>query len=280
VGVGRSARGVGLPGAPEVGWSVLVRDLASGADLIDVESGLVLPTASVGKVLLLIEVAEQLTSGGLAADELLERSSVAAVADSGVWQHLSAPTLSVADACLLVAAVSDNLATNVLLDRVGLAAVHARTTALGVRDTALLDLVRDERGPDNAPCLSVGSAREWVDVLAALRAGSRVSAPAGRLVLGWLAASVDLSLVADPLGLDPLAHAPSEASGGGIRLWNKTGCDLGTSADIGLVSGPAGTVGYAAIAHWDEAAHPGLRADVRAGMREVGETIARRVRGD
>ena len=40
--------------------------------------------------------------------------------DSGIWQHLQAPSLPVADLATLVGATSDNLATNVLLRQVGL----------------------------------------------------------------------------------------------------------------------------------------------------------------
>ena len=99
------------------------------------------PVASVGKLLLLGHVATLLDRGALDPAEQLARESTEFVADSGLWQHLDAPSLSVLDCCRLVAAVSDNLATNVLFTRVGVDAVRAYTDALGVAPYELLDLI-------------------------------------------------------------------------------------------------------------------------------------------
>src|SRR6195952_5909932 len=88
----------------------------------------------------------------------MDRAVVTRAADMGLWQHLQVPTLPVADLAILVGATSDNLATNVLLRRVGIDAVRARGEALGLSRTFLLDSVRDYRGPDDAPHFSVGSA--------------------------------------------------------------------------------------------------------------------------
>lgn len=74
--------------------------------------------------------------------------------DSGLWRHLHAGSLPLADVATLVGATSDNLATNVLLREVGLESVRARTEQLSLLRTALLDLVRDSRGPDDAPRVS------------------------------------------------------------------------------------------------------------------------------
>ncbi len=71
------------------------------------------------------------------------------VADSGLWQHLRVEDLSVDDLCVLIASVSDNVATNVVLNKVGLPALRTLAESLGLVHTALLDYVRDHRGPDN-----------------------------------------------------------------------------------------------------------------------------------
>ena len=137
---------------------------------------------------------------------ILDRDRATAVGDSGIWQHLQAPSLPVADLAALVGATSDNLATNVLLRRVGLDAVRARTESLGLTRTALLDLVRDHRGPDDAPQLSVGSARELTWLFATLARGEIVSTRSSQRVIGWLSLNTDLSMVASAFGLDPLSH--------------------------------------------------------------------------
>lgn len=85
---------------------------------------LVLPTASIGKVFLLIEAARAIRAGQVSPDELLRRAEFDLVGDSGLWQHLAVETLPLSDVARLVGGLSDNLATNVLLARLGLSAVQ------------------------------------------------------------------------------------------------------------------------------------------------------------
>ena len=92
-------------GPPGVGWGLCVRDTASGKVLAAVDADRVLATASVGKVLLLIEVALRFEAGTLDPLEPLTRTAGDAVADSGLWQHLRSDTLPAADAAALVGAL-------------------------------------------------------------------------------------------------------------------------------------------------------------------------------
>ena len=250
-----------LADTPDVQWSVRAVDVATGRELCSHDAAVVLPTASVGKVLLLVETARQVEAGELDPAQPLPRLAEDAVQDSGIWQLLAADRLCVDDLAHLVGIVSDNLATNVLLRRVGLDRVQRTADHLGLRHTRLNDRVRDQRGPGDPWTLSEGSASEWVDLLTRLDADAVVNTGVSRRVRSWLRAGADLSMVAQPLGLDPLAHADGDR---GMRLWHKTGTDDGTRADVGLLSGPDGTVAYAAIARWDPAG-PDRRMPVLAG---------------
>lgn len=222
--------------------SARATDLVSGRVLFSVDDHVAMPVASVGKVLLLIEVAARLTGADSPGFEILDRKSVDAVGDSGIWQHLQAPALPVADVAALVGATSDNLATNVLLRHVGLEAVRARTDSLGLTRTALLDLVRDVRGPDDAPQLSVGSASELTWLFAALARGEIVNKATSSRVIGWLSLNTDFSMVASAFGLDPLAHRNTDH---GVLLVNKTGTDDGIRSEVGVLRGPRAGVVYA-----------------------------------
>jgi beta-lactamase class A len=205
-------------------------------------------------------LARQLEAGELAARERLARTPADAVADSGLWQHLAEEALTVGDLATLVGAVSDNLAANVLLRRVGLERVQAATRALGLEAGALHDRIRDERTAEHPPALASGSAAELSAFLPGL------DGPVGDRVLGWLAAGTDLSMVASGLGLDPLAHVEPDR---GLRLRHKTGTDAGVRADVGLLDGPAGGVAYAVLARFDDA----RRDAVLGAMRAVGEAL-------
>lgn len=222
--------------------SACIIDVRTGRAVLSIDDRIVLPTASVGTILLLLEVSARLTARNPSAHGIVDREPLAPVGDAGLWRHLQVPALPVADLAALVGAASDNLATNALLDRIGLDAVRERAEAVGLTRTALLDLVRDNRGPDDAPQLSVGSTGELAGLMAGLTRGEVVDSATSRRVLGWLALNADLSLVASAFGLDPLAHHLTDHD---LRLVNKTGTDAGVRADVGVLRGPRASVAYA-----------------------------------
>ncbi|GAA1499529.1 serine hydrolase [Dactylosporangium maewongense] len=232
-----------------ISWSVCVRD-SGGQVVYDHRPDTVLSTASVGKLLLLIEVAR-----ALPLDLPCDRRDVEPVADSGLWQHLRTDVLPAHDLAVLVASVSDNLATNVLLHHVGLERVAALGHELGLASTALHDMVRDVRTAAHPPRLSSGTAAELSLLLHRLP-----GIDGGERVLDWMRTSADLSMVASAFALDPLSHD-------GLVLRNKTGTDDGVRADVGVVNGCA----YAVLANWppDEA----TVGEVLATMRELGDGI-------
>lgn len=256
-------------------WSFCVLD--SEGQVVDEEApDTVQPTASVGKVFLLCEVAERLGDGRLDPHARVRRDPQVAVADSGLWQHLAHDSLPLVDACLLVAAVSDNWATNVLLETVGLDAVAARAEALGCARSGLHDRVRDVRAADDPPALSSGTARELAEVARRIHVSARggevggISGEAARLVEGWLVTGVDLSMVAAPFRLDPLAHAE-----GRVRLWSKTGRDTGIRADMGVAWTGTDAMAYAAIATWEPGEDRGEEAFTR--MHALGSALSSRL---
>jgi beta-lactamase class A len=249
--------------------SASVLDLDTGKTLVAIDERIVLPTASIGKILLLVEVSARLTDRDFSGYGILDKTPRDSIGDSGVWQHLQAPSLPVADLATLVGATSDNLATNVLLRQVGLDAVRARTESVGLLRTALLDLVRDSRGPDDAPQLSVGSTAELSWLFAALARGEIVDALTSSRVLGWLSLNADLSLVASAFGLDPLSHRGTDH---GLLLVNKTGSDVGVRAEAGVLRGPRTAVAYAVSVQFnDDGIAPRLR--VLDALRTVGLDI-------
>ncbi len=241
-------------------------DLHSGATLLAIDDRIVLPTASIGKILLLIEVSARLTAQDFSGFGILDKTPRDAVGDSGVWQHLQAPSLPVSDLAALVGASSDNLATNVLLRQVGLSAVRARTESLGLMRTALLDLVRDSRGPDDAPQLSVGSAAELSWLFGALARNEIVDATTSQRVMGWLSLNCDLSMVDSAFGLDTLSHRNADHE---TLLVNKTGTDAGVRSEAGALRGSSRAVSYAVSVQFTD---DGLASRLRVieAMRAVG----------
>ena len=207
---------------------------------------------------------------------MLDRRLVESVADSGLWQHLASDALPVADLAALVASVSDNLATNVLLEHIGLAQVQQASALLRLRNTRLLDRVRSDRRPADAPHLSESSARELTNVMIDIARRELISRDVSDRMRRWLSLNTDLSMVAGPLNLDPLAHVEADRD---IVLFNKTGTDANVRADVGFISRATSSgIGYAVIANWDKGADE--RDWVLERMAAIGSSIRDCVRED
>ena len=252
-----------------IAWSVCIRN-GQGREVACVNHAAAMKTASVGKLLLLIEVARQCDVGDLAGTEMLVRDPALVVADSGIWQHLRTDSLPVHDLCVLTASVSDNIATNILLKRIGFQRLDDLRAALGLTHTALLDYVRQQRGPDDVPTFATGSAVELSSLMAKIARNSLISQAVSEQLRTWLATGVDLSMVASSFNFDPLAHAEPDR---GYSICNKTGTDAGIRADVGTVCRNSNSLSYAVIANW-VAPGPDLRDSVLVTMNAIGQGFA------
>jgi beta-lactamase class A len=264
-----SAFSQALSGLPDtVVWSARVADLTTGETLWEHDAARVLKTASVGKIFLLAEVARRLEAGTLDPGEVLVAAADDRIADSGILYLLRQQDHRIDDLCLLIGAVSDNMATNILLRRLGLADVQRATRDLGFTDSGLRDKVRLNRSQDDPLTLSVGSAAELCQLVARLDGGDIHSAAVSGQVRQWLGGNTDLSMVAHAFHLDPLAHTESDH---GFELWNKTGTISDARIDVGCVGHSASgrKVGYAVLANWIWAQNhldPVLEAMQRLGL--------------
>lgn len=229
--------------------SVHVKDLDTGASVLAGDDHVTLPIAGLGIVPLLIEVAARFEDGSLDRFEIIERSAVEPVMSSGVWRNLHVPMLPLADLATLAASTGDPLAVNLLLHRVGHHSVHDRIDALGLQRTAMLDQFRDERGPDDAPQVAVGTTRELAELFSALVNSQVVDPAVSAQVSEWLSLNHDLSLVAASTGLDPFAH---DHDAHGLLFINKTGRDRGARAEAGVLAGPRAGISYSMIVGFDD----------------------------
>lgn len=245
-----------------VAWSASVINLGSGKALTEHGADKLLKTASVPKLILLMEVADRICAGTLDPDVWIDRRAAVPADGSGLWRHLAQDVLPLRDVAALVGALSDNVATNALLDLVGIDAVAARGRAAGCQMTQLNDYIRTERVPGEHPTtVSVGTARELAALCMNLDRLHLHGDPSATKVLSWLGRGADCSMVLRSFGLDPLSRewTPGEAG-----TWNKTGTDEGVRADVGVITGAQGSVAYALIANW----LPGTVSD-----RDVLETM-------
>ena len=99
----------------------------------------VMPTASLIKVAVMLEVYHQADEGKIRLTDHLTMREEDKVPGSGLLTtHFSGgTTFSIHDAVHLMMAVSDNTATNLLLDRVGIANVNKRMEGRGLKETRI-----------------------------------------------------------------------------------------------------------------------------------------------
>ncbi|HYY70004.1 MAG TPA: serine hydrolase [Terriglobales bacterium] len=106
-------------------------------------------TASVIKLPIMLEVFEQVKAGKRSLNDKVVLRQEDKVAGSGVLPFLhSGLELTLDDAVTLMMIVSDNTATNLVLDQIGIPAVNARLASMGLKSTYLYKKVyKPPEGP-------------------------------------------------------------------------------------------------------------------------------------
>ena len=108
------------------------------------------PTASTIKLAILYELFRQADEGRIDLDARKDLDRLNAVGGTGILSELTTPSLSIRDYATLMIVLSDNTATNVLIDAVGMEAVTRRMASLGLQNTRLrrkmIDLKAARRG--------------------------------------------------------------------------------------------------------------------------------------
>jgi beta-lactamase class A len=111
------------------------------------------PTASTIKLAIVYELFKQAEEGKVSLDETIVLDRRKAVGGTGVLADLGTPTLSILDYATLMVRLSDNTATNVLVDRLGMENITNRMQALGLTATRLrrhmMDTAAARRGDEN-----------------------------------------------------------------------------------------------------------------------------------
>jgi beta-lactamase class A len=148
---------------------IAVKDLATGR-IIEIRGDVVFPQASSIKLALVLELYHQAAAGKVDLNTLRALPG-ARVGGSGVLPYLSDKAqLTGRDLAVLMMSLSDNAATNILIDEVTFAAVNARMDALGLGKTRfrrhMIDLAAARRGEEN-----VSTPQEMVRLIEAIRKG-------------------------------------------------------------------------------------------------------------
>jgi beta-lactamase class A len=133
---------------------VAILDLSSGKKIL-LHADEVFPQASSIKIAVLAELYRQAQAGKLKLTDLYTVQASDLVADSDIMNGLTpgVTRITLRDLATMMVAVSDNSATNVLIDRVGMENVNALMDSLGLAHTRLrrkmMDLKAAGEGREN-----------------------------------------------------------------------------------------------------------------------------------
>ncbi len=205
--------------------------------IVDLESGerferfadRLFPTASTIKIAILYELFRQAEAGRIALDQPHAMPAAARVAGSGILQFLTDPRLTLRDHAALMIMLSDNTATNVLIDALGMDRINQTVAALpGVGE----DAIRLQR--------------RMMDAEAAARGHENLATPRGLAAL--------LQAVVAGTGIGPGSRTQMLEI---LRLPKSTALTRGLPAGVRAASKPGGLDGVAVDAGYVEVAGRG-----------------------
>ena len=226
-------------------WGIVIINKSTGGKL-EISPDMVFPAASMIKVPIMYEIMKQTAAGIINLETSLVVTNDVRVGGAGILHELRPDiTMTVRELVTLMIVLSDNTATNKLIDLIGMDVVNATMTDLGLKSTVLrrkmMDFDAARAGYENSTCAS--------DVA---------------LLFGIIENRLNLPLEYGTMMLDILKrqqvrdklpfHLPKE-----IVLANKTGTLTGVEHDGGILILPSGTYIIAILTADLEANYHGLQ---------------------
>ncbi|HEU5335433.1 MAG TPA: serine hydrolase [Terriglobales bacterium] len=148
-------------------------------------------TASVIKLPIMVEVFAEVAAGKRSLEDKLVLTKDNQVPGSGILAQLQPGlALTLYDAVVLMMDLSDNTATNMVIDHIGIPAVNARIRAMGLKDTYLYKKVfkpADGPLPPDAAKFGLGktTAREMAEVMESIEGCAAQAKPPAHAPANW-----------------------------------------------------------------------------------------------
>lgn len=224
------------------------------------------PTASLIKVPILVTVYDLVEKGELALDDEINVLAIDKVPGAGVLQFLhDGVTVTVHDAAWLMTTISDNTATNLLLDRIIIRRVWEKMESLGLNNTkvhskSFLRISSVAMDSSVKYGLGVTTPNEMSRMFELLAAGQAVSPAADSAMLEILARNEDSQLL--------------QRFAGGVRAARKTGATDSVRTECSLFYLPARVVACV-LTRENEDTRWVLDNEAQLTMARMGEAIVR-----
>jgi D-alanyl-D-alanine carboxypeptidase (penicillin-binding protein 5/6) len=217
--------------------AVAVKHLKTG-ESYEYQADHTMPTASLIKFPVMAAAYDAVEKGKLSLEDNIELKADDKVQGSGILTEHFSPgtTISLRDAVHLMIVFSDNTATNLVIDKIGLPATNEYTAALGCSETRInAKVFRADTSiaPERSKQFGLGStaARDMIKLCELLHARKLVSHNASEKMLAHLFACADKQKV--PRSLPE-----------GTRVAHKTGSVSQTRTDAGIMETPGGPIAF------------------------------------
>jgi beta-lactamase class A len=243
--------------------AIAVKHLDTGASY-DLRADAVMPTASLIKLPVMVEVYQQVAEGKVKLSDMVTLHDADKVPGSGIltYHFSEGATFCLRDAVRLMIAYSDNTATNLILDRISIPATTRRMIAWGLPNTRLNAKVfkgdTTSVDPERTKKYGLGSttAHEMVALLERLHRGKVVSPAASREMIEHLKQCQDKDKIKRFLPAD-------------LVVAHKSGAVKDIRTDAGILYLPGGPVALCVLTAQNE--------DQRWAKDNAGEVLIGRV---
>jgi beta-lactamase class A len=191
------------------------------------------------KLPILVEFFGQVEDGRWRLDQPREVRLVDHVGGSGLLRHMTPGIfLTLRDLAYLMIAVSDNTATNMLIDLVGLANVNSRMRAVGCPHLVLRHPIDFDHAWTEPEHLAIGTPEEFVDLIGKLWKGDILGeasrADMFRMMAGVGADRAGRWLPVNPYGPEMARHGFDTR--GTVSFAGKTGGLVGVRGQVAVIS--------------------------------------------
>ncbi|QMV20162.1 serine hydrolase [Granulicella sp. 5B5] len=236
---------------------------------VGVDADMPVQTASVIKLAILYEAMIEVRAGKAKWDEKITLHPGEAVPGSGMLLFFDTPlTITLKDALTFMVIVSDNTATNLMIDRFGLDAINARVESLGLKNTHLYKKVfKPATGPMPAdqPKFGLGKTtpREMATLMSyigecRMQTGVSDGKPVFHVTddADRAVCSVALNMLKDQFYREtvPRYLESADSTTNGVAIASKTGSLDAVRNDVAIVAGKTGPM-VLAIFTYDNADH-------------------------
>lgn len=223
---------------------VSMRNLETG-EAISIRGHETFPSASLIKVAVLVTLLDEVEHGRMRLDErstMIERDRVGG---SGILKHMASGTsLTLEDLAWLMITLSDNTATNLILDKIDIRTTWTKLEALGLPHSKIHSKTfrrETSMALDSSVLYGLGvtTPDETMQLFALLHEGRAVSAPLDSLAIRMLLANQDGALLTRWLP-------------GGTRVAHKSGSVDRARNDCGILYTPAAPIALCVMTRENE----------------------------